>query len=326
MAASDVESHADDTPAEAPVESSAPDEPQASPPVGASRFSPGMRFLAVLAVSLTLFVATYLVFVGTAPGQRIENVALLGAELRSDAEVEAALGRLSIVTVAIFALAVVVVLAVGFLRRREPLAVAAAAAMIGSVVLAQILKAILPRPELVEGPAWLLRNSFPSGSAAVAASIAIGALLVAPDRLRWATLVVGVLFAALIGEAVQTTGWHRLSDTLGGVLLVIAVAAAGLTILSAQGFVEPSTAAHIDPRLRGLLLIGGAGAVIVGAVLAVLPVIFPLLGTPDDARRSILQTAFPLVGAGVTVSAVVAFARVIEPYSLGRRSTESSPD
>ena len=39
MAASDVESQADDTPAEAPVESSARDEPQASPPVGASRFT-----------------------------------------------------------------------------------------------------------------------------------------------------------------------------------------------------------------------------------------------------------------------------------------------
>jgi membrane-associated phospholipid phosphatase len=296
------------------------------PPRDTSRVGPTVRFLAVVALALALLVATWLVLVATEPGQRLENLALRGAELRSDAEREAALGRLSIVTVAIFALAVVAVLTTGFLRRREPLAVMAAAAMIGSVALAQLLKAVLPRPELVEGPAWLLRNSFPSGTAAVAASIAIGALLVAPDRLRWATLIAGVLFAALIGEAVQTTGWHRLSDTIGGVLLVIAAAGLGLTVLSLGHYVEPAEAARIDPRIRAGLLVMAAGAIVVGAGLAILPAIFPLLGQPDDARQSILQTACPLVGVGVTVLAVVAFARVIEPYSLGRRrSTATGP-
>lgn len=296
------------------------------PPRDTSMVGPTVRFLVVVALALALLVATWLVLVATEPGQRMENLALRGAELRSDAEREAALGRLSVVTVAIFALAVVAVLTTGFLRRREPLAVMAAAAMIGSVALAQLLKAVLPRPELVEGPAWLLRNSFPSGTAAVAASIAIGALLVAPDRLRWATLIAGVLFAALIGEAVQTTGWHRLSDTIGGVLLVIAAAGLGLTVLSLGHYVEHAEAARIDPRIRAGLLVMAAGAIVVGAGLAILPAIFPLLGQPDDARQSILQTAFPLVGVGVTVLAVVAFARVIEPYSLGRRrSTVTGP-
>jgi hypothetical protein len=290
----------------------------AAPRPSAARLGPTGWFLAVAIGSTLLFVLAYLIFVGTTPGQRIENLALLGAELRSDADRAAALDRLSSVTVAIFALALVGVLATGFVRRREVLAVTAAGSMVIAVLLAEVLKDVLPRPALVDGPAWLLRNSFPSGSAAVAASIAIGALLVVPDRLRWAVLIAGVIFAALIGESVQTTGWHRLSDTIGGVLLVIAVSASGLVLLARAGRVSPSDGARIDPRLRGVLLAMAVGAAVLGAALTILPVIFPLLGAPAGARRSIMQTAFPLVGVGVTVLTIVVFARVIEPYSLGR--------
>ncbi len=281
-----------------------------------------VRFTAVFLAALALLILTYLVFVTTDVGQAIENLALRGAEFRSEADRESALGRLSVVTVAIFALAVVGVVTVGFLRRREPLALVAAATMVGSVVLAEVLKGTLSRPELAEGPIWLLRPSFPSGSAAVAAAIAIGGLLVAPDRLRWMTMTGGVVFAGLIVEAVQTSGWHRLSDTIGGVLLVIVVGSASLAVLARAGYVVPSDAARIDRRIRGALLVVAAGAVALGVALAILPIVFPLLAAPAGARRSILQTAFPLVGLGATAAAIVVFARVIEPYSLGRRPSK----
>ena len=217
------------------------------------------------------------------------------------------------------------VVTIGFLRRREPLALVAAATMLGAVVLAEILKGVLPRPALVEGPIWLLRPSFPSGSAAVAAAIAIGGLMVAPDRLRWIAMIGGVTFAGLIVEAVQTTGWHRLSDTIGGVLLVIAVGSAGLVVLARGGYVAPSDAARIDRRIRVALLVLAGGTVLLGIALAILPVVFPLLAAPAGARRSILQTAFPLVGIGATAAAIIVFARVIEPYSLGRRPSKDDP-
>lgn len=283
------------------------------------------RFVAAALIALALAVVTYVALVTTEPGQRVEDLALRGAELRTSTEREAALGRLSVVTVAGVALAVVGVLTAGFLRHREPLALLAATAMVGAIVIVEILKEVLPRPTLVDGPPWLLRNSFPSGSAAVATSIAIGALLVAPDRLRWAALVAGALFAAIVGEAVQTTGWHRLSDTIGGVCLVIAVSASGLALLSVGGSVELSDAARIDRRLLTGLYAVAFGTVALGVALAVLPVVFPLLGTPVGARRSILQTAFPLIGVGVTILALATFARVIEPYSLGRRRSGATP-
>ncbi len=299
--------------------------PRRRRPFRPSGASATVRFAAVFLAALALLVLTYLIFATTEAGQIVENLALRGAEFRSEADREAALGRLSVVTVAIFALAVVAVVSVGFLRRREPLALIAAATMVGAVVLAEILKGVLPRPALVEGPIWLLRPSFPSGSAAVAAAIAIGGLMVAPDRLRWVALTGGVVFAGLIVEAVQATGWHRLSDTIGGVLLVIVVGSAGLVVLARAGYVVPSEAARIDRRIRVALLVVAAGAVILGFALAILPVIFPLLAAPAGARRSILQTAFPLVGIGATTAAIVVFARVIEPYSLGRRPSKDDP-
>ncbi|MFP5341815.1 MAG: hypothetical protein ACLGIJ_02655 [Candidatus Limnocylindria bacterium] len=289
------------------------------PPAGGTTF----RFLLVAGMAVLLTILTYSVLVATEPGQRIENLALRGAELRSDAERAAALGRLSIVTVAIFGIALVAVLGVGFLRGRERLAFMVAGTMGASVVLAELLKEWLSRPALVEGPIWLLRNSFPSGSAAVAASIAIGAVLVAPDRLRWIVLPIGAVFAGLIVDAVQTAGWHRLSDTVGGVLLVIAAASLGLAALATRGLVHPSPDARIDRRVRAILLVGGSAVVVLGALLVVLPGVFPLLAAPDGARRSILQTAFPLLGLGVTVLALVLFATSIDGYTLGRVASGS---
>jgi hypothetical protein len=51
--------------------------------------------------------------------------------------------------------------------------------------------------------------------------------------------------------------------------------------------------------------------------MLVLVVAFPILSSPEGARRAFLQTAFPLFGAGLTIIALVTFARVIEPFSLG---------
>ncbi|MEX1104437.1 MAG: phosphatase PAP2 family protein, partial [Dehalococcoidia bacterium] len=204
------------------------------------------------------------------------------------------------------------------LRGRAALAALVGVVMVVSVVLAELLKEVLPRPALVAGPAWILRNSFPSGSAAVATAIAVGALLVTPDRLRWLVLPLGALYAAAIGDALQIAGWHRLSDTVGGALLVISVASAGLVVLARLRLVQPSPHGRVHPRVREVLVALALVALVVGTVMLVLVVVFPLLGSPEGGRRAFVQTAFPLFGAGLTIMAVVAFSRVIEPFSLGQ--------
>ena len=284
----------------------------------AAAISAERRFGALFAGALGLMGATYLVFVTTETGQRLENLALRGAALRTDSERETGLARLSQVSILIFGAALVAVFVVGLIRRRPRLGIAVGGLMIVSVVAVELLKNVLPRPLLVEGPTWILRNSFPSGSAAIAVAIAIGAILVSPDRLRWVTVPVGAAYAAIVVEALQTTGWHRLSDTLGSVLVVIAIASAGLALLARAGQVQLSEHGRIDRRVRTILLVTALVAFAVATIVLAIGSVFPLLTSSDGGRRVFLQTAFPLVGIGFVGLAIVAFARVVEPFTLGR--------
>jgi hypothetical protein len=276
------------------------------------------RFAATAIVALVLFGVTYWAFVATEVGQSMENLAVRGAELRSPATRAVSLERLTQISVLTFALAITAVFIVGVLRRRPGLGAVVGVIMVLSVVLAELLKEFLPRPTLVPGPAWILRNTFPSGSAAVATAIAVGALLVAPDRLRWLALALGAPYVAFIGDAIQTSGWHRLSDTFGSTLLVIAVASTGLAVLARLDLAQPSPFGRVDRRIRYALFALALGTLLVGTLMLVLVVAFPILSSPEGARRAFLQTAFPLFGAGLTIIALVTFARVIEPFSLGQ--------
>jgi hypothetical protein len=306
-----------------PADVSAPARLEAAPEgrVGAAvrrlTASAAWRFGVAAIGCAALFWTVYAVFVLGERGQRLENIGLLGAQLRGTAVREESLGYLSVVGVLSFALTILALVAIAFLRRRPGLGVLVAAVMVGSTLLAEVLKDILPRPEFVTGPAWILRNDFPSGTATVAASIGIGALLVAPDRLRWFVLPLGAAFAAVIGQATQVTGWHRMSSAAGGVLLVIAVASAALLLLERYGHVQPSPAGRIHPKFRAAILVVPAVAFLIAAVALTLLVTFPLLQVPKDADSAFLHTVFELLGFGFTILAFVVFASVIEPFSLG---------
>jgi membrane-associated phospholipid phosphatase len=264
------------------------------------------------------FLLVYWLLVLTEPGQRLENLALLGAQIRSEVDRGQSLGALSPVSTATFGFALVTVGLVGMLRRRFALGIVGIGVMVSSVVAAEILKDVLPRPELVEGPIWLLRNSFPSGSAAVAVAILVGALLVSPERLRWIVLLVGAPAAGVIAQATQVAGWHRLSDVVGSALLVVAIGSFGAAVLAAAGRVAPTRVGRVHPRLYRVLIVGAGAVIGIGGLVLVVLIVFPLLGSPEGGRRVFLQTAFPLFAVGLTVAIATVFARVIEPYTLGR--------
>jgi hypothetical protein len=277
------------------------------------------RFTGLFLVWLAAFAAVYLTVVTTELGQRLENLALNAAALRTDAERQAGFDRLAQISVLAFALTLGVLLAISLIRGRFGAGVAIALLMGGSVLTAEILKRALVRPELVDGPGWLLRNSYPSGTAAVAAAMAVGAILISPDRLRWIVVPLGAIYAAVVSDATQTTGWHRLSDTVGGVLVVLAVGSAGLAVLARARLVQRTPHGRIDRRVRTVVLLAASAAAVLAIVILALALAFPLLTSPTGGRGVFLQTAFPLLGVAAVAAAIVAFGWAVEPYTIGRR-------
>ena len=292
-----------------------------------SRSEPGAvgRLAGGSAIALALAVIVYLALVMTEPGQTLENLALRGSELRSEGVRAASLERLSQVNLLVFAIALVTLVVIGGLRGRLREGILVAGLMGTSVVVVELGKEVLPRPELVEGPDWLLRNSFPSGTTAAATAIVVGAILTAPDRVRWLVVPIGAIYAAIVAEAVQTTGWHRLSDTVGAVLLVLAISAAGAAVMARVGFIRRSRQARVDRRISLGLIAGAAAAAALAAMVLGVAAMFPLLTSPPGGRRVFLQTAFPLLTIGVVISAVVAFTWLFEPFSLGRPTRPAGP-
>jgi hypothetical protein len=131
-------------------------------------------------------------------------------------------------------------------------------------------------------------------------------------------LSIGALYTAVLMNAIQTAGWHRLSDTLGSTFLVFAVACAGTTVLAWRGLVQPSVVGRIDRRVRYGLSALASVLLLVAIAMLVLLIAFPILGTPEGGRRAFLQSAFPLFGAGMAILGLLAFAGLIEPFALGR--------
>jgi membrane-associated phospholipid phosphatase len=305
---------AEPSPDEAAADGALPDR---SEPPSRSAFRPWTwPLLGVVAAGL--FLAIYGVAVLTESGQRIENLALLGSDFRSEVERELSIQRLAPLSVVTFAIALAGAVFLGFARSRPALGFAVAGVMVLSVVLAEALKLALPRPPLVEGPGWLLRNSFPSGTAAVAAAIALGLVLLAPDRLRWLGLLAGSSLIALVAHALQVSGWHRLSDVVGSTMLVLAVASFAVGAFAAVGLSSRSTKGAVHPAVYALVAVLAVAAMAVAALMLLLLTLFPTLGAPVGSQRAFHQVAFPLLGAGGSALVVTAFARALDGWSIGR--------
>jgi membrane-associated phospholipid phosphatase len=119
------------------------------------------------------------------------------------------------VPVAVFTVAIV---GVAFVRGRAPLAVAMAVVLVGANVSTQALKVWTAEPRPVDAPpgAHVATQSWPSGHATAAATLALCLVVVAPSRLRPPAAILAAAFAVGVACSVLVLGWHLPSDALGG--------------------------------------------------------------------------------------------------------------
>lgn len=273
-----------------------------------------------IAVSATaLLVLTYWAAVHTVLGQRIENAALRGADQVSAADDVAASSQLSLITLFSFGAISAVLVVVAFVRGGVRLAVGAAVVLAGSTVITEVLKRVLPRPGLIPVTGDYTHNSFPSGHTTIAMAVLFTLLLVVPHRWRGIAVAAGALFSVAIGAQTVTAKWHRVSDTIGGDLVALAVACLVLAWLArAQGL----RTVHRRRRLRVWTV--GAVLVLATALAAVLGVLILVLGdipvAPDPVRdynAFLASNTLALAGSGL--AALVLWSSLHQLETAARR-------
>lgn len=196
------------------------------------------------AISALLVVVVYVLFVHVSLGQRFDNAALRGAQSQLSAPGQDDPFLLRRITADSFAVVLVVLVAIGVIRRRPWLGVGLAVAAGVAVVITDLLrKVLLHRPFLVPSDTDNPLNTFPSGHTATAIACALALVVVSPPAWRGACAVLAGSYAALTAAAVQTAGWHRPSDAIGAAFLgfaAIAVAAALVAVARPVGARRPS--------------------------------------------------------------------------------------
>lgn len=235
---------------------------------GARRQGPpraAARFVLVALAAAAVVAATYLVTVGSHAGQLLGELILGGASPTFD-EVVAAESVLRNVSISSLAIGTVAAVAVALLQRRPRLAVAAVAAIVGANVTTQLLKeVVLDRADLLGGLFYFLPNSFPSGHATAAASIAVALLLGVPPLLRAPTILVSAVAVAVFGVSTLVAGWHRMADAIGAAFVAAGWGAGLAAVLALWRGVE-----LVGPRVARLGQVGAGVPVVIGAGMVVI--------------------------------------------------------
>jgi membrane-associated phospholipid phosphatase len=220
-------------------------------------------------VFLAAFAAVYLLAVCTPVGQRAENSLVVGyADQARVLAVSESVGLPPLTAeYATIGAGIALIALVALVRRRWREGGAAVGVVVVSLVGAEALRSVLPRPDLVHAPSHLTEVSFPSGHVAIAAGLALGAALVASPRTRPYVVAAGALWLAVTAGGVQALYWHRPSDALGATLLACACYALATRLLPRA---EPPTVRSSRPGAGSRSRVLRAAALVVAALGAVL--------------------------------------------------------
>ncbi|WP_231505199.1 phosphatase PAP2 family protein [Cellulomonas sp. URHE0023] len=282
------------------------------------------RRLGVVVVALLIAVASFVGvwmlwrgFVLTLAGQQVENAAFQGAAYGQTQLWRVAERVLDVVSVGFIAAVLIGAMLIAALRRRWSLAVQVAVLMVGANLTTQVLKhAVFYRPDLgVDGS---YGNTLPSGHTTAAASVSAALLIVVPPRVRPWAAVLGAGYTSATGISTLIGQWHRPSDVVAAVLVVLAWTAIACALVALTPPQFPTTTgamrlpsdADLDPTpatmrlvVSGLVILGVAAG---GCAMVALTHTWNHRG--DLSTRAEEVTAYLGGAAGALMASCLAFA------------------
>lgn len=248
----------------------------------------------------------YVVFVRTTLGQTIDEAAMQGAKVRHERVIDVLDSTLDWTSLGTVALVALVAAAVGLLRRRLDLAVAAGILVLGANLTTQLLKTHLIRPHL----ATSAPNSLPSGHTTAAVSVAFALVLVLPYAARAAVALGGSAFVTVIAVATVWAAWHRPSDTVAALLITLAWGAAAMAAvrLFRRGRRPARRAAS---RLATVPLAVGGAVAFFAALLGLAVVAFAEVVVPGLASNAVAFLAGAAAIAGSAAATFLIWVRLV---------------
>jgi len=265
-----------------------------------------LRASVVFVVATLGFVGVYLIAVRTTSGQIVENRALETSLPEAEW-----LGLLRLVSVQNLAIAGAVLIAIALLTRRVDAALRVVAIMGLANALTQVLKYhVLSRPDFLD--TWS-SNTFPSGHTVAYASVLVSLIIVSPARIRPLIALAVAVPMGMVSFQLLEYGWHRLSDVVGGLLLVTLLAALTFAV------VPEKRPGRLAPVRRVILALLGAGALSLTIGAGVLGVLVLFGDGLTDAGVLLAATE---LGTVATVCAMVLLVLLLQD---GRRAPVAAP-
>jgi len=268
--------------------------------------------LVLAAAQFAAFVAVWRWFVRTERGQMLDTVALTGNTIGRDRIDELVSSVLDAMSIAALVTTTLVIGFIALIRGRVALAVVATLFIAGANATVQALKYMIDRPDFgVDPERAAAGNSLPSGHAAVAMSFAVALVLVLPPRARGPAAVFGAGYAALVGVATLSAGWHRPSDAVAATLVVGAwAAAAGALLVFIERRDGQLAGGDAHGSVAGVLALGGLALLAVAAIsLALTDQVLSI--PPDQLSRRRLLAAYAGSAAGIAGTAGLVMALVV---------------
>ncbi|MEU4557817.1 phosphatase PAP2 family protein [Actinoplanes sp. NPDC023936] len=236
--------------------------------------------------------AIYYTFVRTPLGQAVDTAVMSGGDVDHPQVTDVLNKALQYTHLTLLALVCVLAAAFGVLRRRLDLSLGAAFVVGAANLTTQYLKSHLTRPDL-DGLA--MPNSFPSGHVTAAASVAFVLVLVFPRALRGTIGLVGAGYVTLVAIATVWAEWHRPSDAVAALLVVIACGGVAVWAVRMRRAGAPRPMQLPNRLVMAGLAVTGAVTAAAG-LLGLLAVALAERGSPDFVSE---RFAFLTGSAGI---------------------------